>query len=144
MTTPKTIGLEEEQARVPQEGEGAAWIFENLRNSIMFWIRRGGMVKELIVRPKQDGEEFPLEWFYEFRVTLWLRDDTEIVCDVIEVRHIKRKWFFLVLSPNPVHEEDLWTALQEEDVSRIELQAGEEHLVFAWKKDLRLFKREVN
>jgi len=137
---PSKQELDGEQARVSRRG--AAWIAENLRDTIIFFIRSGGAVKELIVRLKQDGEEFPFEWFRDLRVTLWQRDGTAIVCDIREVQHIKRKWFFLILSPNPVHGENIWTALQQEDTSRIELVADEEHLLFVWQEDLRFYKRQ--
>lgn len=132
--------LDRAQARVSTGG--ATWIALNLRDTVMFWIRSGGRVKELVVYPKQDRKEFPLEWFRAFHVILWLTDGTAIACDVNAVTEIKRRWFFLGLKPSSDRDQELWTALGEANVSRIELVANEEHLLFVWQEDLRLFKRQ--
>ena len=132
--------LREEQARVSQRGAG--WIAENLLDRIMFEIRSGGTIKELTVRLKKDGEDFPLEWFKGFRVNLWLTSNAAIACDVGKVKDIKRKWYFLTLAPSSDHDRELWDDVEAENVSRIELVAGEEHLLFVWCEDLRLFLRQ--
>lgn len=132
--------LREEQARVSQKG--AAWIAENLTDRLMFGIRSGRAIKELTVRLKVDGEVFPLEWFKGFRVNLWLVNGTAIVCDVGEAKDINRKFFDLILTPNPDFPHEGWDTLEESDITRIELVAGEERLFFVWREDLRLFLRQ--
>jgi hypothetical protein len=135
--------LLDEQARVPQRG--AAWIAENLLDRLMFGIRSNGTIKELTVRLKEDGRVFPLEWFRGFRVNLWLADDAAITCSVGKVKGIKRKFFYFSLVPSSDCDQAVWGALEEKDIIRIELVAGEEHLLFVWHEDLQLFLRqEVN
>jgi len=123
----------------------AGWIAGKLIDRLMFSVRTGGAIKELTVRLKRDGEIFPLEWFRGFLVTLWLTDGTTIVCNVDKVKEIKRKWFFLGLTPIPKNEEKLWTGLKEEAVNRIDLAAkgeGECLRFVLCDEKLRIFLRQ--
>ncbi len=131
------------QKTLPQKR--AEWIGGKLIDRLMFSVRTGGAIKELIVRLERDGEIFPLDWFEGFLVTLWLADGTTIVCNVDKVKEIKRKWFFLGLTPSPGHEEKLWTDLREEAVNCIDIAAEGErerlHFVLCDEK-LRIFLRQ--
>lgn len=121
---------------------GVHWIAENLVNRIMFAIRSNGLIKEITLRLQKDGENFPMKWFKDFSVTLWLANGTAVVCEVNETKNIKRKWFFLLLTPNADCDLSLWDNLEGEDVLRIELSTNEEKLLFVWRQDIRLFVRE--
>jgi hypothetical protein len=123
--------------------KGGAWIAGRLIDRLMFSIRTGGTIKELTVRLERDGEIFPLEWFRDFLVTLWLTDGTAIVCNVGEVKEIKRKWFFIKLTPQSIcGQEGAWNNLEETRVKRIELSTGGERHLFVWENALRLFTRQ--
>ena len=138
---PSKQELNGEQARVSRRG--AAWIAENLLDRIMFGIRSNGTIKDLIVRLKEDGQVFPLEWFKSFRVKLWLADNAAITCGVGKVKDIKRKFFYFSLVPSSDCDQAVWDALEEKDVIHIELVVGEEHMLFALcDEKLRLFLRQ--
>ncbi len=122
---------------------GAQWIADRLVDRLMFGIRSNGRIKEITLRLQKDGENFPMRWFRDFAVTLWLADGTTIACEVNEAKNIKRKWFFLLLTPSADYDDlSFWDDLEEDDVLRIELATGEERLLFVWHEDLRLFMCE--